>query len=1183
MTGDDKKISGEEKTLAQGSEELAHTLPVEAGGASLGTDATLAVVGEVTGESSGEAPGEAPRVTPEAPGRYVFPARGEDLELGRGGIGRVLIALDSHLGREIAIKELLPETRGESGSGTGGGSGSDGKGSARVTSPAVARFFREARVTGQLEHPNIVPVYELGRRDDGTLYYAMKLVRGRTLAQALREADGLLGRLKLLSHYVDLCQAIAYAHSRGVIHRDIKPDNVMLGEFGETVVLDWGLAKTRDQEDLRAGEMRREIKLLKEDTDATMAGATLGTPAYMSPEQAEGDLDRVDEQSDVWSLGAVLYELLTGRPPHTGPTVHAVLCRVVTEEVVSVRERDSAIPPDLAAITDKALCRDRQGRYETARELVEEVEAFQSGARVSSYQYSSWELLKRFVQRNRALSGAAVALVVLLVVGSLMVYQAYRRAEVALAGEAQARERAEVARRAEHREHLHALERERLSHLNLATAYEEKAQRLVEDHEFSAARIFSAAALLHNPRNPLGPHYGPLGSKEAKERAAAGLVAAQSTLFSAYMHQAIHFKKGIHAHKNEIWSVAFFPGGQRVASGSRDHTVKIFSAGRGKELKELKVLRGSPGPLFEVAVSPDGKTVAGACGDGAVRLWDSDSGEIKKTLKAHKGPAVAADFSSDGGRLVTSGMDHEAHLWDLKTGKKLVTFRHKNKHVWAAALSPDDTLLATASWQGDTPRASLWRVADGELQANLEGHLGPVWTVAWSPDGKELATGGVDKTIRLWSVKDGRQRSRLLHHRADVTQVRYSGDGHHLVSVGVDRQLVLWRRATETVLASHRGHRHHVWSCALSRGARQVVTGGWDGRLRIYDVRPDGRAPAHYIKKGRVAMNIAFTPSGKELLFTVGPEVRVLQTPDIPRPGGAAKRRRGAPFKSSGGARPKLLGALSGHEKEVDAVAVSHDGRWVATGARDGTARLWDLKARRQVAVLKDHQSRVFALAFSPKGDLLATGGRDKMVRLWRVPSGKPAGVLSGHAAPVVGVAISRDGSRLASTSGNRRIRIWTLPGGKPEPSIEGVPRDIARLAFIKGGRWILAAAASDLILIDTKSRKEIRRLKGHTSEIFRLEVTADERYAVTSGRDDRVILWDLKTLRSVQSLQFDTLPLGISIRDDQQGFAVCTGVPIQFFPLSLDLWRQDPKALLERAQKRAGLKLQRFRLVTPP
>ncbi len=306
------------------------------------------------------------RALDEPPGRYTYLG-----EHAKGGMGRILIVHDEHLSRDIAMKELMP-----------GGLQTDPSTPQRQSAALVSRFLREAKITGQLEHPSITPVYELGRKADGSLYYTMKLVRGKTLAQAIKECKTYKERLELLPHFVDLCHAIAYAHSRRVIHRDIKPSNVMVGDFGETVVIDWGLAKVKDdptpQSDheaetvigMRADSGQQDL----DDSGRTQHGDTLGTPAYMSPEQAKGDIQNVDERSDIFSLGAVLYEIITGEPPYTGKTVSAVLKQAQLASYKKPRAVNRQIPENLEKICLSALAEEPSKRCGSAELLARSVE-----------------------------------------------------------------------------------------------------------------------------------------------------------------------------------------------------------------------------------------------------------------------------------------------------------------------------------------------------------------------------------------------------------------------------------------------------------------------------------------------------------------------------------------------------------------------------------------------------------------------------------------------------------------------------------------------------------------------------------------------------------------------------------------------------------------------------------------
>ncbi len=314
-------------------------------------------------------------------------------EFARGGLGRIIRAIDKRTGRTVAIKEMLADN-----------------------SDAAPRFVREALVTANLQHPAIVPVYEVGRWPDDKPFYAMKLVRGRPFNDVIDGTKNLDGRLALLSHVASIADALAYAHEQRVIHRDLKPHNVLCGTHGETVVIDWGLARRLDELD-PASSMDRSNSA---PPGQTQVGTVLGTPSYMAPEQARAE--RADERTDVYAIGAILYHLLSGRPPHTGKTIEELLVRVKDETPPTLTSLDQRVPRDLAAICARAMARSPDERYPSAAEYAADLRRFMTGQLVLAHHYSRGERIRRFVGRHRALLAVAgIALGIFVVVGTILI------------------------------------------------------------------------------------------------------------------------------------------------------------------------------------------------------------------------------------------------------------------------------------------------------------------------------------------------------------------------------------------------------------------------------------------------------------------------------------------------------------------------------------------------------------------------------------------------------------------------------------------------------------------------------------------------------------------------------------------------------------------------------------------
>jgi serine/threonine protein kinase/DNA-directed RNA polymerase subunit RPC12/RpoP len=420
-------------------------------------------------------------------------------EIARGGMGAVLRAVDCDIRREVAVKYLLDQSNPRK----------------------KARFVEEAQITGQLEHPSIVPIHELGVDAENRLFFAMKMVRGRSLEQVLdewrdspRSAEKEYPLSRLLTVFVNVCHALAYAHSRGVVHRDLKPANIMLGDFGEVYVMDWGLAKVLGREPAAEqpapvieaaptpsfawaeGDSSAATPSIRtsrqEEDDRTLDGTVLGTPVYMPPEQAAGRVSAVDRRSDVYSLGAILYEMLTLQPPVDRSGGHlAVLLRVSRGEIASPAERAperaraGRIPPELAAVAMKALSHEPAARYPSVVDLRRDVELFLEGRSVSAKEDSKWEALWKFVKRNKGFS-AAVAVAALLLT-------------VVLAGSAWVNYRARLRAEQAYADYLRSQEEKREQARSSAPAFVEAARACVNRKQFDDALAQVSVALEYDP------------------------------------------------------------------------------------------------------------------------------------------------------------------------------------------------------------------------------------------------------------------------------------------------------------------------------------------------------------------------------------------------------------------------------------------------------------------------------------------------------------------------------------------------------------------------------------------------------------------------------------------------------------------------------------------------------------
>jgi len=990
--------------------------------------------------TSGDAPlwpgGPDDPVTYEQPGRYRV-----QREFGRGGQAVVYLAFDSHIGREVALKMLLPQHE--------------------RTGRAALRFLREARVTGQLEHPGIVPVHELGQRADGSRYYTQKLVRGRTLRDAIDACKSLPERLKLLPHFADVCQALAYAHGRGVVHRDLKPENVMVGEFGETVVLDWGLAKVRGASDSSADTP------FTAKAGQTVDGTVIGTPLYMSPEQAFGKLQEVDEKSDTWGLGAILYEILAGRPPFLGLTADEVIYKVANLPVPRVAEFCPSAPPDLVAVAERAVTRDRDKRYASARELAAEVEAWMSGARVRAYEYTSWELVRRFAARNQLLSSVIGASVVLLAAFAVLIAREHR---ASLAHLADAR-------------------------LNLAEALLGQARSAEKELQWPRAAAFYAAARGQVESGEarwgqaIAQRIGPLPvlRRDLPGEEVWGLVALPGGQVATASDDGgirLWDSRGallalLGSHQGQAPGIAASADGARVASAGIDGTVRVFDVAARRQVREL---RGHTDEVWAVAFSRDGKLLASGALDGTARIWDASSGAHLATLTGHEERVAGLSFAPDG-RLATASFDGAVRLWS-PAWKELSRLTIPGAQLWAVAFSPSGRVLAAGGSEG---ALRLWAPGQAREITRLEGHERAVAAVAFSPDGRALASAGLDGNVRLWDARTGRGRARVDGHDRPATAVAFALDGSMLFTGGEDATLRGFALPAEPALHTLMGHGADVRAVAFSPDGRTLASGSEDGAVHLWPLPAPGE-PRRFDTGGWVR-SVAFSSDGK--LLAAGSDDQRVHV-----------------WELASGAHLEL----PGHSDEILAVAFAPGTSILASTGNDGTVRVWDVARRapawaaRTLRTTDARQAKVRTLAWSPDGRTLATGGTDSTVRLWDGGTGDLAAVLRGHEGRVRNVAFSPDGRLLASGANDRDVLVWELPSGKLVRKLEGHEGQVRGLVFTPDGRALVSASADRTVRIwDPRTGEPLWRALRHDREILGVALSPDGRTLATASRDKSV------------------------------------------------------------------------------
>ncbi|MHC1762732.1 MAG: protein kinase [Verrucomicrobiia bacterium] len=956
-------------------------------------------------------------------------------EIASGGMGVVYRARQLSLNRIVALKMVLPPRLND----------------ARF----LHRFRTEAEATAQLQHPSIVAIHSVGEID-GQPYYTMDFVEGRTLAQLVEKSP--LEPVRAAAYVKAIAEAIHYAHQRGILHRDLKPSNVLIDTDDKPRVTDFGLAK-----------------LLHAEADLTLSGHLLGSPSYMAPEQAEGRWRDVSVRSDVYSLGAMLYELVTGRPPFHTDSALATLKQVLETAPLPPSERNSAVPLDLDTICLKCLEKNPGQRFHSAQELADELGRFLRNEPIEARPVNALERCARWCHRNPRLAAALGGVGLSLLLGVMGIAWEWRKADAQ-------RRRAEQEQRITRR-HLYAADM------------------------YAAQQAFDAGnwGLV---RQLLGRHIPKAGQEDLRGFEWRHL-RSQVQGEQRYM---------LPGHSNLVSALAFSPDGRMLLSAGREDCLRLWDT---REMSLRAILPCITGHVYRMAFSPGGTELAIGAWRG-FEIWDTKLWNVKAQAAGlncwvayapsgsalgvgqgnsfwgmlQTGPASLCNptngapilgltnaggrlaFSPDGRVLATGNWNDKIKLWELPGGELRHTIPVAGM-VMALEFSGDGRMLGAARWDDDP---MIWSASDGAPLGTLAGGTRRSHTLAFSPDSRMLATAGSDQTVDLWDTEKRQLLTRLRGHGGEIWSLAFSPDGRLLASGGRDDAVFIWDPAsrpppnTLTGLVEHLGMPVFAISRTGSRLAALTPTGlgVWNARsLDRHGPLLDATSPlaffsdedhlltvrlpsslvtwdlatAQPVKEVQLPVSVDFesdcrlSPSGQWIACaSLGPSLCLIET-------------------QTG----RLLSEPKPHSRYVLALGFTPDEKFLVSSDRTGNAFLWELPSLEPRGIYQGHRDYIRGLGISPDGMLLATASADCTVRVWSVRDCRELAVLRDHSEDAIDAVFSPDGLTLASTSYDHTVRLWHVSTFREMAAYHHQARAL-RALFSADGRLLAAMGAGGSI-----------------------------------------------------------------------------------------------------------------------